>query len=154
GATFDSPWGPGRPGWHIECSTMACENLGPRIDIHGGGKDLRYPHHDSEIVQSECASGETPYVGYWMHNGTMRLAGEKMSKSLGNLVKVSELLEAGYSANAIRLLLLATHYREDRDYSEAELQRWQEATDLLERAVTAPGGPPDQLRVATYRNAF
>jgi cysteinyl-tRNA synthetase len=154
GASFDSPWGPGRPGWHIECSAMARSSLGDRIDIHGGGKDLRYPHHDSEIVQSECATGAAPFTGYWMHNGTMRLNGEKMSKSLGNLVKVSDLLDAGHTPNAIRLALLAVHYREDRDFSEKELDRWEEVARALDRAVASRGGPPDQLRVAPYRNAF
>jgi L-cysteine:1D-myo-inositol 2-amino-2-deoxy-alpha-D-glucopyranoside ligase len=154
GATFESPWGPGRPGWHIECSAMARANLGDRIDIHGGGRDLRYPHHDSEIVQSECATGAAPYVGFWMHNGTMQLGGEKMSKSKGNLVRVSELLEQGFTPNGLRLALLAIHYREDRDFEEAALRGWEEQARLLERAVDAPGGPPDQLRVQAYRNAF
>ena len=154
GAMFESPWGAGRPGWHIECSAMALKALGPRIDIHGGGKDLRYPHHDSEIVQSESATGQSPYVQVWMHNGTMRLDGVKMSKSLGNLVNVDELLAQGHTANAIRLQMLATRYREDRDFDAADLDRWEDAARLLERAARARGGAPDQLRVQSRRVAF
>ena len=154
GATFDSPWGPGRPGWHIECSAMARAALGNRLDIHGGGKDLRYPHHDSEIVQSECATGESPYVGTWMHNGTVGLAGEKMSKSLGNLVKVSELIERGHTGNGIRLLMLSTRYRDDRDFDEVALNRREEDARLLERAASSRGGPPDGLRVQSRRVEF
>jgi len=154
GATFESPWGPGRPGWHIECSAMARAALGNRLDIHGGGKDLRYPHHDSEIVQSECATGEAPYVNVWMHNGTVGLAGEKMSKSLGNLVKVSELIKAGHTGNGIRLLMLSARYRDDRDFDEAALVRWEECARLLERAARGRGGPPDSLRVQSRRVEF
>jgi cysteinyl-tRNA synthetase len=153
-ASWDSPWGRGRPGWHIECSAMAQENLGPRIDIHGGGRDLRYPHHECEIVQSESVSGEMPYVSIWMHNGTLTLDGVKMSKSLGNLVKVSDLLAAGHTPDAIRLFLLGTHYRRDHDFTEEELDRWERQAEALRRAVEGPGGPPDQLRVETYRGAF
>ena len=154
GAAFDSPWGRGRPGWHIECSAMAQTALGPQLDIHGGGKDLRYPHHDSEIVQSESATGRAPYVRYWMHNGTMLLQGQKMSKSLGNLVKVSDLLAEGFTANGIRLLLLSHHYREDRDFDREALRHAEEVVRRLERAAHLTRRAPDQLKVAPYRNAF
>jgi L-cysteine:1D-myo-inositol 2-amino-2-deoxy-alpha-D-glucopyranoside ligase len=154
GAAFGSPWGVGRPGWHIECSAMAQAALGPQLDIHGGGKDLRYPHHDSEIVQSEAASGRAPYVRTWMHNGTMGLDGQKMSKSLGNLVKVGDLLADGFTANGIRLLLLSQHYREDRDFDRGALADAEERARLFERAARAPGGRPDRLRVQPFRNAF
>ena len=154
GAAFESPWCTGRPGWHIECSAMANTALGPQLDIHGGGKDLRYPHHDSEIVQSEAATGRSPYVRTWMHVGTMGLDGQKMSKSLGNLVKVSDLLSEGFTANAIRLSLLGTHYREDRDFDRAALPGWEEKARLLERAAGATGARQDNLRVQPYRNAF
>jgi len=153
-ASFDSPWGAGRPGWHIECSAMAQTALGPQLDIHGGGKDLRYPHHDSEIVQSEAATGRRPYVKVWMHNGTMGLEGKKMSKSLGNLVKVSDLLAEGYSANGIRTLLLSEHYRADRDFDRTALAAAEDRARLFERAARAQGGPPDRLRVQPFRNAF
>ena len=154
GATFDSPWGMGRPGWHIECSAMARTALGNRLDIHGGGKDLRYPHHDSEIVQSEYATGESPYVRMWMHNGTVGLAGEKMSKSLGNLVKVSDLISRGHTGNGIRLLMLSERYRDDRDFDEAALDRCEASARLLERAAQGQGGPGDSLRVQPRRVEF
>ena len=154
GASFPSPWGAGRPGWHIECSAMAGAHLGDRIDIHGGGKDLIYPHHDSEIVQSECASGQAPFVGHWVHIGTSQLDGEKMSKSLGNLIKVSDLLGKGHTPDAIRLYLLGTHYRDDQDFDPAELGRYEERAATLRRAVEGPGGPPDRLRVQSLRNEF
>ena len=154
GAAFDAPWGRGRPGWHIECSAMARANLGDRIDIHGGGRDLVYPHHESEVVQSEHATGAAPFVGCWMHVGTLTLDGVKMSKSLGNLVKVSELLEAGHTPDAIRLALLGAHYREEHPWTPAVLERAEAQAALLRRAAAAPGGPPDQLRVQPLRNAF
>ena len=154
GASFDSPWGLGRPGWHIECSAMAQSALGPRIDIHGGGSDLQYPHHDSEIVQSESASGEAPFVSHWLHIGTETLEGVKMSKSLGNLITVHELLDAGHTPDAIRLYVLGTPYRDPQDYSEAALAQWEQRADALRRAVESEGGPPDELRVQPLRNMF
>ncbi|HWE63599.1 MAG TPA: cysteine--tRNA ligase [Chloroflexota bacterium] len=117
---WESPWGRGRPGWHIECSTMATRYLGPTIDIHGGGDDLIFPHHSCEIAQSEAATGEHPYVRIWMHNGVVRLDGVKMSKSLGNLVMARALLEQ-YPPDAIRIYLLQHHYRSSFDYREHDL---------------------------------
>ncbi len=154
GATFESPWGLGRPGWHIECSAMARATLGDQFDIHGGGRDLSYPHHDSEIVQTECVTGQRPSVRYWVHTGVMCLDGVKMSKSLGNLVKVSELLDAGHTADAIRLHLLSYHYREDRDFSYAELDVQEENAMLLRRASTRLLDGIDTLRAQPFRNAF
>jgi L-cysteine:1D-myo-inositol 2-amino-2-deoxy-alpha-D-glucopyranoside ligase len=107
---WDSPWGPGRPGWHIECSAMAMRYLGPQIDIHGGGGDLAFPHHTCEIAQSEHFSGQAPFARFWMHAGMVHQDGEKMSKSLGNLTLVSNLIKE-YSADAIRVTLLNHHYR-------------------------------------------
>ncbi len=107
---WNSPWGPGRPGWHIECSSMAMHFLGEQIDIHGGGADLAFPHHACEIVQSEHVTGKTPFSRLWMHTGMVYQGGEKMSKSLGNLTLVGDLLKE-YSADAIRLLLQSHHYR-------------------------------------------
>ena len=153
-ASWDSPWGTGRPGWHIECSAMARTSLGDHIDIHGGGGDLKYPHHDSEIVQSECATGVTPFVRVWVHTGTLTLDGVKMSKSIGNLVKVSELLARGHSPDGIRLALLSRHYRAEHRWNEDALVRWEEHAELLRRAAAGPGGPPDSLRVQSRRNAF
>jgi L-cysteine:1D-myo-inositol 2-amino-2-deoxy-alpha-D-glucopyranoside ligase len=118
---WPSPWGPGRPGWHIECSAMATKYLGPRIDLHGGGADLVFPHHTCEIAQSENATHQRPFVQTWMHCGMVRLGGEKMSKSLGNLVLVEQLLTR-YSGDAIRVLLLSHHYRSSWEYSDEEME--------------------------------
>ena len=107
---WDSPWGPGRPGWHIECSAMAFKHLGEQIDIHGGGLDLIFPHHENEIAQSESASGKAPFSGVWMHNGLLRTTGATMSKSLGNAFNVNSALEE-FSSDAIRLWILQSHYR-------------------------------------------
>jgi cysteinyl-tRNA synthetase len=153
-AMFESPWGLGRPGWHIECSAMARATLGDQIDIHGGGSDLAYPHHDSEIVQMESVTGKLPYVGYWVHNGTMQLDGMKMSKSLGNLVKVHELLDEGHTADAIRLVLLSTHYREDRDFNREQLTSAEDDVALFRRAAWSTSGGAEQLRAQPFRNAF
>lgn len=119
--SWDSPWGKGRPGWHIECSAMINEYLGDQIDIHGGGRDLVFPHHESEIAQSETFTGVSPFVKYWMHIGMVMYQGEKMSKSLGNLILVKDLLKK-YSPNAIRWLLLSHHYRTPWEYSEEEME--------------------------------
>jgi cysteinyl-tRNA synthetase len=108
---WNSPWGPGRPGWHIECSAMAFKHLGEQIDIHGGGLDLIFPHHENEIAQSESASGRVPFAGTWMHNGMLRIAdGQEMSKSLGNAFNVNSALDE-FSSDAIRLWILQSHYR-------------------------------------------
>jgi L-cysteine:1D-myo-inositol 2-amino-2-deoxy-alpha-D-glucopyranoside ligase len=117
---WESPWGPGRPGWHVECSAMSMRYLGNRFEIHGGGADLIFPHHESELAQSEAATGERPFVGWWMHAGMLRHQGEKMSKSLGNLVLVRDLLRS-YAADAIRHYLVSHHYRTEIDYDEAAL---------------------------------
>jgi L-cysteine:1D-myo-inositol 2-amino-2-deoxy-alpha-D-glucopyranoside ligase len=117
---WESPWGDGRPGWHIECSAMALEHLGPQVDVHGGGADLIYPHHESEIAQSESATGVRPFARIWMHVGMLRYQGEKMSKSLRNLVIVRDLLRR-YDAGSIRVLLLRHHYRESWEYTQDQL---------------------------------
>ncbi|MDB5059672.1 MAG: cysteinyl-tRNA synthetase [Chloroflexi bacterium] len=140
--SWDSPWGAGRPGWHIECSTMAVRYLGPRIDIHGGGDDLIFPHHSCEIAQSEQATGQAPFSRIWMHNGVARLDGVKMSKSLGNLVMVRELL-GRFSPDAIRLYLLRHHYRDSFDYDEKELVRAANDAALLQRRVEKIGADDD-----------
>lgn len=120
--SFDSPFGKGRPGWHIECSAMATQSLGEQIDIHGGGVDLLYPHHESEIAQSESATGKKPFVKYWLHTGNVSYKGKKMSKSKGNLVMVSDLLKK-YSPDAIRWVLLSHHYRKSWEFQEVELEK-------------------------------
>jgi L-cysteine:1D-myo-inositol 2-amino-2-deoxy-alpha-D-glucopyranoside ligase len=118
---WPSPWGDGRPGWHIECSTMSRTLLGQPVDIHGGGTDLIYPHHESEIAQAECGHpGDGPFVRHWVHTGTVHMAGEKMSKSLGNLTFVRDLLER-HDPMTLRSFLLRHHYREDWEFDEADL---------------------------------
>jgi L-cysteine:1D-myo-inositol 2-amino-2-deoxy-alpha-D-glucopyranoside ligase len=117
---WESPWGRGRPGWHLECSTMSRRLIGQPIDVHGGGSDLIYPHHESELAQAEGVPGGAPFVARWMHTGTVHMSGDKMSKSLGNLSFVHDLLER-HSPRALRRLLLRRHYREDWEFDEAEL---------------------------------
>lgn len=117
---WDAPWGQGRPGWHIECSAMALKYLGMGFDIHGGGSDLIFPHHENEIAQSEAATGESPFVRYWIHNGMVNIDEEKMSKSLGNFVLAKDLV-AEVPAQVIRLMAIAGHYRSDIDFGDAQL---------------------------------
>ncbi|MBN45462.1 MULTISPECIES: cysteine--tRNA ligase [unclassified Methylophaga] len=119
--SWESPWGPGRPGWHIECSAMSADTLGHHFDIHGGGQDLQFPHHENEIAQSEGAHG-CQYVNYWMHNGFVRIDDEKMSKSLGNFFTVREVL-AKYPAEAVRYFILMSHYRSPLNYAEDQLEQ-------------------------------
>jgi cysteinyl-tRNA synthetase len=128
--SFNSLFGNGRPGWHLECSSMAINSLGRQIDIHGGGRDLIFPHHEAEIAQSESATGLKPFSKYWMHTGMIYFAGEKMSKSLGNLVLVSDLLKK-YSANTIRLYLLSHHYRSDWEFKFEDIDQFQNEIDRL-----------------------
>ena len=116
---WDSPWGPGRPGWHIECSVMCLHHLGETIDIHGGGNDLIFPHHENEIAQSESLTGK-PFATYWVHNGMLQLSGEKMSKSLGNLVTIDNFLQQ-YSADALRMLIFSGHYRKPVAYTDESI---------------------------------
>ena len=126
---WDSPWGPGRPGWHIECSAMSMHCLGNHFDIHGGGQDLQFPHHENEIAQSEGATGE-PFVNLWMHNGFVRVADEKMSKSLGNFFTIREVL-AKFDPEVVRYLILASHYRSPLNYSEDSLANAKQALTRL-----------------------
>ncbi|MGI6129470.1 MAG: cysteine--tRNA ligase [bacterium] len=137
---WDSPWGPGRPGWHIECSVMALKYLGPGFDFHGGGSDLVFPHHENEIAQSEGALGET-FSRYWVHNGFVNMAGEKMAKSVGNVVRVRDVLEK-YPGSVLRYYMLSTHYRSPIDFNMDDMpgaqkgwERLRNLEDNLERAV-------------------
>ncbi|MHA1732838.1 MAG: cysteine--tRNA ligase [Promethearchaeota archaeon] len=132
---WDSPWGKGRPGWHIECSAMNLKFLGPQIDIHAGGQDLVFPHHTNEVAQSEAYTGKVPFCRYWMHNGFVQVDHEKMSKSLGNFFTVRELLEQ-YPGEVIRLFLLSTHYRKPIDFSEKPLKQAQKNYDRLTLALS------------------
>ena len=121
---WESPWGVGRPGWHIECSAMAAKHLGRTIDIHGGGQDLVFPHHENESAQSRCAHDGEDFARYWVHNGFLSIDHEKMSKSLGNTLVVHELLKK-YPGEVLRYLLLSAHYRQPLDWSEETLTRVQ-----------------------------
>ncbi len=132
---WDAPWGRGRPGWHLECSVMSQHHLGAHFDIHGGGQDLQFPHHENEIAQSEGATGE-PFVNYWIHNGFVRIDNEKMSKSLGNFFTVREVLEK-YDAETIRFFMVRAHYRSPLNYSDQQLE---DAKHGLTRLYTALRG--------------
>ena len=127
---WDSPWGRGRPGWHIECSAMAEAHLGPTIDIHAGGVDLQFPHHENEIAQSECAHGGRTFARFWLHNGMLTLAGAKMSKSLGNIEKVHDLVRA-HPPEALRYALLSAHYRQPLDWSDGLIEQSVRTLDRL-----------------------
>lgn len=131
---WDSPWGYGRPGWHVECSAMVEKHLGETIDIHGGGHDLQFPHHENEVAQSTCAHGGTLYSKYWMHNGFVNINSEKMSKSIGNVLLVHELLKQA-PGEAIRLALLNAHYRQPLDWSEQGLRQSRSMLDRLYGAL-------------------
>ena len=133
---WDSPWGRGRPGWHIECSAMSHELLGDSFDIHGGGLDLQFPHHENEIAQSACAHEHGTFARYWMHNEMLQVEGKKMSKSLGNFFTVRDLLDQGYAGEVIRFVMLSTHYRSPMDWT-AEKARQAEATLRKWRAASA-----------------
>lgn len=139
---WDSPWGRGRPGWHIECSAMAATHLGKTIDIHGGGNDLIFPHHENEIAQSTCAHGGTLFSRYWLHNGFVNVHHEKMSKSLGNVVLVHDLLEQA-PGEAVRLALLSAHYRQPLDWSDDILEESRRKLDRLYNALRRVSGWED-----------
>lgn len=150
---WDSPWGPGRPGWHIECSAMAAKFLGQGFDIHGGGTDLIFPHHENEIAQSEGASGET-FARYWLHNGMVNLGGEKMAKSTGNLVDLATTVER-FGGRPLRLLFLRAHYRSPIDYSEELLNEAVEALGRLDRfRERAVAGEPDGSALDRFREVM
>lgn len=136
--SWTSPWGQGRPGWHIECSAMSLKYLGDTLDIHGGGQDLVFPHHENEIAQSESFIGTKPFVKYWLHNGLMQLGEDKMSKSLGNLITIKEGLEK-YSADAIRIFVLSSYYRSPLTYYEAALEAAQRGGERLWQANDREG---------------
>ncbi|MEM4545664.1 MAG: cysteine--tRNA ligase [Nitrososphaerota archaeon] len=127
---WPSIWGEGFPGWHIECSVMSMKYLGPQIDIHGGGQELILPHHENEIAQSEAFTGKKPFVKYWLHTGYLTIAGEKMSKSLGNFVTIKEVLKK-YDADAIRFFVLSSHYRSNIDYNEEAIKRAADSVDRI-----------------------
>ncbi|MGZ8297144.1 MAG: cysteine--tRNA ligase [Allosphingosinicella sp.] len=136
---WDSPWGRGRPGWHIECTAMIERHLGTTIDIHGGGLDLIFPHHENELAQSRCAHDGAPLARYWVHNGFLSMAGgEKMSKSLGNVVTVGELLDEGHKGETLRLALLSAHYRQPLEWSPQLVAQSKATLDRLYRSLLPP----------------
>lgn len=132
---WDSPWGYGRPGWHIECSAMSTKYLGPTFDIHGGGADLIFPHHENEIAQSTCALDDSEFARCWVHNGFLTVNGEKMSKTLGNFITVHDLLQKGVKGEVVRYALMATQYRKPLDWSEKSLDDAQKAMDGFYRRL-------------------
>lgn len=152
---WDSPWGLGRPGWHIECSAMSLKYLGDRLDIHGGGQDLIFPHHENEIAQSESFTGKRPFAKYWLHNGLLQLGAEKMSKSLGNLVTIKDAL-AKYSADALRIFVLSSHYRSPLTYSEEIVEGAGRGAERLRQAASAGSGETQEgnLALELYRQRF
>ncbi|MGN0858852.1 MAG: cysteine--tRNA ligase [Stenotrophomonas sp.] len=127
---WESPWGTGRPGWHIECSAMAAAHLGQTIDIHAGGVDLQFPHHENEVAQSECAHGGAPFARFWMHNGMLNFGGAKMSKSLGNIERVHDLVQQ-HRPEALRYALLSAHYRQPLDWSDSLIEQCTRTLDRL-----------------------
>lgn len=154
---WESPWGPGRPGWHIECSAMIYHLLGPRIDIHGGGSDLIFPHHENEIAQSEAFTHTSPMANFWVHNGLLQLGGEKMSKSIGNLVRIHELLENG-DGQSFRYLVLNSHYRnplvfnaETLEFARRGLARLSSALRDFDATLVPNSAPDHPLTEATRK---
>ncbi len=153
---WESPWGKGRPGWHMECSAMALKYLGETIDIHGGGQDLIFPHHENEIAQSEAFTGKAPYARYWLHNGLLQLDHEKMSKSIGNLVNVDEVI-GRFSSDAVRLFVLGSHYRNPLTYSEEALEASERGVERLRSTLThktETDGDAGRLSPAPFEQRF
>ena len=150
---WDSPWGPGRPGWHIECTAMALDQLGDPLDIHGGGYDLVFPHHENEIAQSEAYTGRTPFARHWVHNGLLQLGEDKMSKSLGNLVSAEEAL-AQYSPDALRIYFLGSHYRSPLSYSSAGAAARERSMERLRHALRPVGSDGELLDPQPFRDRF
>ena len=153
---WESPWGEGRPGWHIECSAMSLKYLGDTLDIHGGGQDLVFPHHENEIAQSESFTGVKPFVKYWLHNGLVQLGEDKMSKSLGNLITIKQALEK-YSPDAMRIFILSSHYRSPLTYSEEGLEAAERGAERIARVISRDdptGGVGEALNAEPYQKQF
>ena len=150
--SWDSPFGPGRPGWHIECSAMSWSQFGDTLDLHGGGSDLIFPHHECELAQSEHGYG-TKFVNLWMHAGMVAYQGTKMSKSLGNLVFVSELVKT-HAPQAVRLALMGHHYRDDWEWFDGDIDDGQERFERILAAIDAGTGPDPAPTLAAVRAAL
>jgi len=151
-SVFDSPWGSGRPGWHIECSAMSSKYLGDDFDIHGGGADLMFPHHENEIAQSRCSAPHSNFAKYWVHNGFLTVNGEKMSKSLGNFTTVKDVLDKGVRGEVIRFALLSTHYRAPLDWNEKLLHDAKKTLDGWYRITSGIGVlvPPNKQVIDNF----
>lgn len=151
---WDSPWGPGRPGWHIECSAMSYRHLGAQIDIHGGGLDLLFPHHENEIAQTEAYTDEAPFSRFWVHHGLLQMGEEKMSKSLGNLITMREGIDR-YGPDALRIFVLGSYYRSPLTYSEEAIESAKSAAERLRTAAEAEEtGTADPVDPAPFRERF
>ena len=150
---WDSPWGPGRPGWHIECTAMSIKYLGESIDIHGGGEDLVFPHHENEIAQSESFTDVEPFSRFWLHNGMLRLGVEKMSKSLGNIISLPEALDR-FDPQALRLFFLSSHYRSPLFYSEEVVHSQERALQRLRGALRVDSGDGPEVDSDSFRARF
>jgi cysteinyl-tRNA synthetase len=150
---WDSPWGPGRPGWHIECTAMSIKYLGESIDIHGGGEDLVFPHHENEIAQSESFTDVEPFSRFWLHNGMLRLGVEKMSKSLGNIISLPEALDR-FDPQALRLFFLSSHYRSPLFYSEEVVRSQERALQRLRGALRVDSGDGPEVDSDSFRARF
>ena len=152
--SWDSPWGPGRPGWHIECSAMSVSLLGNTLDIHGGGQDLIFPHHENEIAQTESFTNAVPFVRFWIHNGLLQLDDDKMSKSVGNFITIKEALER-FSPDALRLFFLSSHYRSPLVYSDDSVEAQERAAERLRNALRpTPHSADGALVTDLYRDRF
>ena len=152
--SWESPWGQGRPGWHIECSAMALHSLGEQIDIHGGGADLVFPHHSNEIAQTEAYTGKPPFARIWMHNALLQLSGDKMSKSLGNLVTIADALER-YGGDALRMFVITSHYRSPSSYTDEAMDAAKTGVERLRNAAFRAGASGGEvLDAGATREAF
>ena len=151
--SWDSPWGAGRPGWHIECTAMALDQLGDPLDIHGGGHDLVFPHHENEIAQSEAFTGRTPFTRHWVHNGLLQFREDKMSKSLGNLVSAEEALE-NYTPDALRIYFLDSHYRSPLSYSSEGAAARERSMDRLRQALKTVSATGEELDPRPFKDRF
>jgi cysteinyl-tRNA synthetase len=152
--SWDSPWGKGRPGWHIECSAMSLKYLGEQIDIHGGGEDLVFPHHENEIAQTEAYTGVTPFVRYWLHNAWVKMGEEKMSKSLGNFITIRDGLDK-VGGDGLRLWILTSHYRKPLTFTEETLESAKQGAARLRTAARTPvADGASEFNLASYRDRF
>ena len=151
--SWDSPWGKGRPGWHIECSAMSLAYLGETLDIHGGGQDLVFPHHENEIAQTEAFNNGKPMAQFWVHNGLLRLGEDKMSKSLGNFITVNEALSK-FSTDALRLFFLSSHYRSPLSYTNENVLAQERALERIRAALKESSGNGPSLTTESYNKRF